>query len=105
MTFFDTKAQKEREAAYTNEQLQAYRALSTAAERIGANNFTRSGCKPHFCRGRWFDAYYPTQAHKDIVSAMSNVLNETITPEEAMNLLRRGDILEQRTWRKNEPRN
>jgi hypothetical protein len=68
---------------YTPQQLQAYRALQTAAERIGFNNWRAGRCKP-------------TQAHEDLIEAMSQVLKGDITPDEAMALVWRGDVQKER---------
>lgn len=66
----------------------AYRALSTAAERIGANNYhnglqahTRAGRKAHTYR------YQPTAVHEMVIEAMSDVMGGKISPGAAMELL------------------
>lgn len=72
----------------TRQQMQAYDALSVAAERIGRNTpLTIRRGKPHFT---------PTQAHIDVIKAMGDVLSGAITPEEAMALLWEYDVMKQR---------
>lgn len=94
-------------------RLQAYRALKTAAERMGKNGWEAERLRLKWtryeaCQGiRAYDKvahkyyrrsiYTPTEQHCEIVEAMPKVLSGEITPDEAMNLLFRGDILNIRT--------
>lgn len=104
-------------------RLHVYRALKIAAERIGFNGW-KAECKrrklnpteavqqtffvwvkgyPHsdprsmkmVVKPR--SIYTPTEAHEEIIEAMSKVLSGELSPNDAMLLLHRGDILEMRT--------
>ena len=80
---------------------QAYKALRTAAERIGANNYARGTYKiMRTYRGRRYEEHMGsiTRAHQQIVDAMPALLADKITPEEAMALLWDHDVMEQRLW-------
>ncbi len=79
------------EVSDTELRIQAYRALRKAAERVGLANY-RSG----LYRGTRYRGYSITKAHQDLVEAMPKVLSGELDPEAAMNLLRRGDVLEER---------
>lgn len=68
-------------------RIQAHRALRIAAERMGANEYK--------ARGKYL-GFRPSQAMLDVIKAMPLVLKGDITPDEAMNLLQRGDVLESR---------
>lgn len=83
----------------------AYRALQTAAERIGRNNcksYTESAAfnklpgirrtNTQARRGH----YTITHEHEEIVNAMPALLAGTITPEEAMALLHGYGVMQQR---------
>ena len=78
--------------------LRAYRALSVAADRIGANGYSR-GLRAHLKAGRKTSTYRyaPTDAHLLIVEAMPRVLAGEITPDEAMSYLHNYDVLNERT--------
>jgi hypothetical protein len=69
----------------------AYKALRIAAERIGANNY-RAGLYNPRQRG----GYSITDAHKDAIEAMRDVLSGAMSPNDAMALLHRGDVLQER---------
>lgn len=76
---------------------QAYRALSAAAQRIAANN---AGA---YCaqirrsqRGQVIRSYTVSAAHRDVVDAMAALLAGDMCPDEAMTLLRRADVEQQR---------
>ena len=77
----------------TAQQIQAYRALRAAAERIGKNNYARGG---HSADPRSRNHYRPTEAHQDILDAMAGVLDGGWTPGEAMALLHRADVEDER---------
>lgn len=77
---------------------QAYRALSIAASKIGANNYARqiaahrkAGRSPRTFR------FTVTDAHRLVVDSMPAVLAGKITPEQAMAVLHEYDVLQQRT--------
>ena len=77
---------------------QAYRALSIAAEKIGANNYARqiaahrrAGRSPRTFR------FTVTDAHARVVETMPAVLAGKITPEHAMAVLHEYDVLNERT--------
>lgn len=83
----------------TDLRIQAYRALQKAAERIGYGNYLNGVYHAHKRRGKRglvVGGYIITQAHEDIIKAMPKVLSGELDPEAAMNLLRRGDVLEER---------
>lgn len=69
----------------------AYKALRIAAERIGANNY-RAGVYNPRQRG----GYSITDAHKDVIEAMRDVLSGAMSPNDAMALLHRSDVEQQR---------
>ena len=75
----------------TRQQMKAHRALSAAAERIGANaspgQFTADRGRKHFT---------PSKAHLDVVTAMTDVLSGKITHEQAMALLWEYDVMKAR---------
>lgn len=72
---------------------QAYRALQTAAGRIGRNNAADYIKQNKKNRGR---GYRITAEHEEVVKAMPKVLSGEMTPEEAMGLINSYDILKQR---------
>lgn len=70
---------------YTDSQLQAHRALLTAAERIGANNYRKLGKR-----------FTVTVEHRAVIQASSDVLVGKISVNDAMALLHDYDVMEQR---------
>lgn len=82
---------------YTDAQLRAYHQLQAAGERMGMNNY-RAGLAAHLKAGRKKSTYryQVTDAHADIVAAMSKVLDGSMTPEEACNLVNSHDVEKQR---------
>ena len=78
-------------------RLQAYRALSAAAERIGHNKY-RAGIGVIKRRGKVV-GFSPTAEHAAVVAAMPKVLGGAISPDEAMALLHDHDVMEQRLRR------
>lgn len=84
---------------YATSPGRAYRALSAAADAIGRNNFERHLAIPASRRPA---TYSPTEAHRDVVQAMLDVMNGRCTPEQAMALLHRSDVEAERfsdSWR------
>ena len=77
----------------TDLRIQAYRALYKAAERIGIGNYKNGLYRAQWRRGKLMMG---TEAHEDIIKAMPRVLSGELDPEAAMNLLRRGDVMEER---------
>jgi len=76
---------------------QAHSALKIAAEKIGANNYASGIYKvKHNRRGLPIGGYSITAAHQEVIEAMPLVLSGEITPEEAMALLWRDDVMRQR---------
>jgi hypothetical protein len=80
-----------------NQIKQVYNALKVAGEKIGYHNYllqlteykkTHKSVKNFRCT--------VTPEHKEIVDAMGKVLNETMTPEDAMALLWQYDTMKQR---------
>lgn len=70
----------------------AYRALSRAAERVGANEFARQ--RRAHARARRSPRtlrYCPTEGHLALVDGMAALGRGTITPSEAMALLHYGE--------------
>jgi len=74
-----------------------YRALDTAAHRIGFNNY-RAQLAAHRKAGRGLKTFRftVTEAHKSVVDAMPALLGGEMSPEEAINLLHGYDVLKQR---------
>ena len=80
-----------------NQIKQAYGALKIASERIGDNNYNHQMAlwkKTHKSIKNF--KFTVTPEHKEIVNAMGNVLNGSITPEDAMALLWQYDTMKQR---------
>lgn len=75
-------------AKCTHQQEAAYEALSKVADRIGANNY-KSQLQDHLKRGRSRKTFrfFVTDAHRNIVNAMDDVLNGKITSEEAFAMI------------------
>lgn len=71
---------------------QVYRALSTAADRIGANNYRLQRAS---FSGRKF-RFHVTPEHREIVEAMPKLLSGAMSPDEAMALLWQYDTMKQR---------
>lgn len=71
---------------------QAYRALESAAERMG-----KSGYKAHTLSKFRKTPFNPSAEHRVVIQAMPDLLAGKITPEEAMCLLHEYDVLKQRT--------
>lgn len=71
----------------------AHRALSIAADRIGRNGWD-AALRAH--RGRGLPRYVPSVAHRDVVAAMPRVLAGDMSPEAAMALLHRWDVMAER---------
>lgn len=71
----------------------AYRALSLAADRIGRAGWD-AALASH--RGRGLPRYVPSPAHRDVVAAMPAVLSDAMTPDAAMALLWRYDVMRER---------
>lgn len=77
----------------------AYRALSHAAERMGANNFAKL---PDVVRAAMAKGHvptrtaWPTPAHRDVMDAMLDVMNDRLDVEDAMALLWRSDVWAER---------
>lgn len=90
------KGNKRIEVPDTDLRIQAYKALQKAAERIGYGNYLNGLYHAHKRRGKVVSGYTITEAHEDIIKAMPKVLSGELDPEAAMNLLRRGDVLEGR---------
>ncbi len=85
------------DGGYTDAQLAAYRALSIAAERMGYNGYLAAS-KGHARPRNWrpVGIYTPTEAHRDVLEAMPLVLSGEMTPNDAMALLWRQDVMDQR---------
>ena len=81
----------------TKQEQQAYKALQTAAERIGRNNY-KSQLAEHLKKRKSKNTFRftVTEEHRQIVEAMPKVLKKEITPEEAMGLLHDYDVMKQR---------
>ena len=84
-----------------NKREQTYHALSVAAERMGKNGYRaavarlkKRGGKPVAHRKR--SIYNPTPAHRDVVDAMEMLACGDMSPEDAMSLLWRGDVMKER---------
>lgn len=76
---------------------QAYNALETAAERIGANNYKNGLYRVKRDRkGRVISGYTITAEHAAIVEAMPRVLSGELSPESAFAMLHEYDVLKQR---------
>lgn len=80
----------------TSEQEQAYNALEKAAERIGQNNYRTMGPTKRDRKGNYKSGYYVTLEHKSVIDAMPKVLDGSMSPEQAMNLLYDPFVLKQR---------
>jgi hypothetical protein len=82
---------------YSDAQERAYEQLQTAGERIGMNNYS-AGLAAHIKKGRKRSTYnyQVTEAHAEIVAAMPKVLDGSMTPEEACNLINSYDVEKQR---------
>lgn len=77
--------------------LDAYKALSVAADRIGVRNYAAGhGCHTKTMRGARVKVYVPTAAHRLVVDAMPAVLSGDITPSDAMGLLWTWDVMTER---------
>jgi hypothetical protein len=72
-------------------RLQVYRALQTASERIGANNYAAGVA----VKGKRY-RYSPTLEHRELVDAMPKVLDGRLSPDAAMSLLHQYDTMRQR---------
>ena len=74
-----------------------YNALSKAAKEVGYANYN-SGLKAHMKAGRKRHTYryQPTEAHRDVVSAM---IDPKITDEQAMALILTPDVFRERYGR------
>lgn len=82
---------------YTEHQLRAYKALQTAGNRIGNNNYLAQKAewlKKHKSMKNF--RFAVTEEHKEVVNAMPKVLSGEITPEQAMGLLWDYDVMKQR---------
>lgn len=76
---------------------QAYTALSVAAQRIAANNAGPYCAQIRRDRhGNVIRTYTVTAGHRDVVDAMAALLAGDMSPDEAMTLLRRADVEQQR---------
>lgn len=88
---------------------QTYRALSHVADQIGRENWAkvparqaqkamhdgeRLGVPPSLTLPNW-----PSQAHRDVMLAMLDVMNGTIDVETAMALIHRSDVEKERFGR------
>lgn len=82
---------------YTDAQMRAYHQLRTAGELMGLNNY-RAGLAAHVKAGRKKHTYryQVTEAHAEVVEAMSKVLGGSMTVEEANNLVNSYDVQKQR---------
>jgi hypothetical protein len=81
----------EREIPDDSAVAQAYRALDTAAHRMG-----RNGYAAHLKSKRAKLPYTPTQEHRDLCDAMPRLLAGTLSPNDAMAMLHGYDTLKQR---------
>lgn len=81
----------------TKQEEQAYKALYTAAERMGANNY-KSQWEAHIKKKRSKNTFkfHVTAEHELVIESMKKVLSKKITPEEAMALLWQYDVKKQR---------
>jgi hypothetical protein len=81
----------------TPEAIQAFRALETAAARMGANNY-RAQLASHISAGRKPSSFRfaVTPEHKAVCNAMPTVLGGSMTPNDAMSLLWEHDTMAQR---------
>ena len=92
----------------TATKLRTYRALSHAAERIGWNGYVNAvnaaGLTFAQAERRQMRTkrglYAPTEAHRDVLEAMPLVLSGELSANDAMALLHRGDVLNERTGTK-----
>ncbi len=78
-------------------QSQAYYALQTAAKRMGENNYNLQEVawkKTHKSLKRF--RFSVTPEHKEIVDTIGKLMEETISPEDAMTLLWQYDTMKQR---------
>lgn len=75
---------------YSESQLRTYRALQTAANRIGSNNYRAGLYKPSR------KGYSITAEHAAVVDAMPKVLSGELTPDQGMALLHDYDVMKQR---------
>lgn len=69
----------------TPQHAQAWKALSVAAERVGAYQWAH-------CRTR---RYNPTEGHRALVNGMKDLSRGCITPDDAMGLLTYGESAEE----------
>lgn len=96
-TVFIVKNNERTEVPVSDPRIQAYNALQEAAKRIGDNNYDKGLYRVRRNRrGAVIQGYQITDAHKDLIEAMPKVLDGDITPDEAMNLIWRGDVQDQR---------
>jgi NADPH-dependent ferric siderophore reductase len=81
----------------TKQEEQAYRALQTAAERMGMNNY-KTQLAAHLKKRRSKNTFkfFVTAEHELVIESMKKVLKKEITPEQAMSLLWQHDIKMQR---------
>jgi len=76
---------------------QVYRALKIAAERMGRNNY-EAQLRAHLKVGRKKSTFRftVTKEHCEVVKTMPKVLSGEVSPEEAMALLHKYDVMMQR---------
>jgi hypothetical protein len=77
-------------------RLRACRALTHAAEQVGANNYRSGLYRPTYRRGKLVRGYTLTPEHRALVEAMPGVLSGAMGIEEAMALLHTPETFRQR---------
>ena len=85
------------EIQVTPQQDQVYKALQTAAGRMGNNNYLvqkQNWLKKHKTMKNF--RFTVTTEQQEVIQAMNDLLNNRITPEQAMSLLWQYDIMKQR---------
>lgn len=71
----------------------ASKALSHVADQIGRANYARHLAIPEYRRPK---RYSPTEAHRDVVAAILDVLNGRLSVNDAFALIHRSDVEAQR---------
>lgn len=77
----------------TPQQLQAYRALKIAADRMGANNYA---AQVKANKGKPPKRFHVTPEHQCVIDAMPKVLSGKISVDEAMAMLHEYETEKQR---------
>ena len=78
--------------ANTEEFKRVYRALSKAAESIGAREYAAGRYRPIRRRGKVVQGYSISEAHRRVIDTMNGLGRGEITPEEAMAVLHEYDV-------------